>query len=377
MLSRACHRCRGTEHQPSKHLLTCQACHKTWHHSCHIPMVTESEMCARMKGTLRNVGSTIGEETPLSLENWLCRRCCKTQNLGNTKSHFNQPQSRLRDAATKLVREQDVVVISDSDSDDIQFVGLRPSSGALSQRVGQHPSPSVVKELESEKGVAQKEVMSIQSVPALLPSSTKSIPVNDDGHGSGPSVSSSKSHKTIVPTAFASHTLLLPRLDPQSHIMKYEVIEPVLNRTIQHIDGQPIEVPPTEFAGLKIAREAVSSEHPTLSVLSPASRSPTGSRTLSDIVFDLRNHNSSFLPAEGKGISYDSLSLVSPQLRQWFPVVRLDDQAKVEEQLHFTNEKAMGTQKRSHTRKCKARKFNTEKYDPDVLTIPDHLDRSG
>ncbi|KAJ3802540.1 hypothetical protein GGU11DRAFT_579903 [Lentinula aff. detonsa] len=154
MLSRACHRCRGTEHQPSKHLLTCQACHKTWHHCCHIPMVTESEMCARMKGTLRNVGSTIGEETPLSLENWLCRRCCKTQNLGNTKSHFNQPQSRLRDAATKLVREQDVVVISDSDSDDIQFVGLRPSSGALSQRVGQHPSPSVVKELESEKGTA-------------------------------------------------------------------------------------------------------------------------------------------------------------------------------------------------------------------------------
>ncbi|KAJ3989736.1 hypothetical protein F5890DRAFT_1483951 [Lentinula detonsa] len=356
MLTRACHRCKGTEHQPAKHLLTCQACHKTWHHCCHIPMVTESEMCARMKGTLRNVGSTIGEETPLSLENWLCRRCCKTQNLGNTKSHFNQPQSRLRDAATKLVREQDVVVISDSDSDDIQFVGLRPSSGTLSQRVGQYSSSSVVKKLESEKGVTQKEVMSIQSVPVLLPSSTKSIPVNDDGHGSGPSVSSSKSHKTIVPTAFASHTLLLPRLDPQSHIMKYE---------------QPIRVPSTEFAGLKIARE-VSAEHPTLSVLPPTSRLPTGSRTLSDIVFDLRNHNSSFRPAEGKGISYDSLALVSPQLRQWFPVVRLDDQGKLEEQLHFTNEKAKETQK---GRKCKARRFDTEKYDPDVLTIPDYLDR--
>ncbi|KAJ3731049.1 hypothetical protein DFJ43DRAFT_445041 [Lentinula guzmanii] len=365
MLTRACHRCKGTEHQPAKHLLTCQACHKTWHHCCHIPMVTESEMCARMKGTLRNVGSTIGEETPLSLENWLCRRCCKTQNLGNTKSHSNQPQSRLRDAATKLVREQDVVVISDSDSDDIQFVGLRPSSGALSQRVGQHSSPSVVKKLESEKGVTQKE-------PVLLPSSTKSIPVNDDGHGSGPSVSSSKFHKTIVPTAFASHTLLLPRLDPQSHIMKYEMIEPVLNRSIQHIDRpQPTRVPSTEFAGLKIARE-VSFEHPTLSVLPPASRSPTGSRTLSDIVFGLRDRNSSFRPAEGKGISYDSLALVSPQLRQWFPVVRLDDQAKLEEQLHFTNEKAIETQK---GRKCKARRFDTEKYDPDVLTIPDHLDR--
>ncbi|KAJ3747335.1 hypothetical protein DFH05DRAFT_1521671 [Lentinula detonsa] len=334
-------------------------------------MVTESEMCARMKGTLRNVGSTIGEETPLSLENWLCRRCCKTQNLGNTKSHFNQPQSRLRDAATKLVREQDVVVISDSDSDDIQFVGLRPSSGTPSQRVGQYSSSSVVKKLESEKGVTQKEVMSIQSVPVLLPSSTKSIPVNDDGHESGPSVS--KSHKTIVPTAFASHTLLLPRLDPQSHIMKYEVTEPVLNRSIQHIDRpqQPIRVPSTEFAGLKIARE-VTFEHPTLSVLPPASRLPTGSRTLSDIVFDLRNHNSSFRPAEGKGISYDSLALVSPQLRQWFPVVRLDDQGKLEEQLHFTNEKAKETQK---GRKCKARRFDTEKYDPDVLTIPDYLDR--
>ncbi|KAJ4000376.1 hypothetical protein F5050DRAFT_1731237 [Lentinula boryana] len=352
MLTRACHRCKGTEHQPSKHLLTCQACHKTWHHCCHIPMVTESEMCARMKGTLRYAGSTSGEKASLSLENWLCRRCCKTQNLGNTKSHFNQPRPSLRNAATKLVREQNVVVISDSDSDDIQFVGLRPSSGALSQRVGQHSEPSVVEKLVSEKGVTQKEVMSIQSV--LLPSSTKSIPVTDDGHGSGPSVSSSKSQKTLVPTASASHTLLLPRLDPQSYIIKYEVIEPALDRSVQHIDGQPIAVPPTEFAGLKIARE-VTFEHPTISVLPPASRSPTGSRTLSDIVFDLRNHNSSFLPAE----------------------VRLDDQAKAEEQLHSPNEKAMGTQKRSHTRKCKARRFNTEKYDPDVLTIPDHLGRSG
>ncbi|KAH7873166.1 uncharacterized protein C8R40DRAFT_1114176 [Lentinula edodes] len=31
MLSRACHRCKGTTHGPEKHLLTCQNCHKSWH----------------------------------------------------------------------------------------------------------------------------------------------------------------------------------------------------------------------------------------------------------------------------------------------------------------------------------------------------------
>ncbi|GAW05774.1 hexose transporter [Lentinula edodes] len=366
MLSRACHRCKGTTHGPEKHLLTCQNCHKSWHDCCHIPAIQDLEIQIRIRGSIRPLitkpGGTEERNDPnqLSLENWHCRRCCKTQDLPNARSSVkkpNQPNPEPLDDV-KVVQDQSVMIISDSDSDDIQFIGSRLSAGAR-QQVVQRPNPSTL-DSTIERGP-------LQTYPAPL-----IVPVAEG------LVTSLPSSKTRI-SEDGPRVPVLPWPAPQSFVTKNEL--PSLNHVphVQHI-ARPQQNAASEMTTLKIVRKArkvtyrppLSVTPPEISVsLSPASRSSTGPLTLADFVSELRDRNANTLLVTRE---YDSLTLVSANLRQWLTVGNQDGAEEVmrlaDGRVSNQKETEMVAQARSQRKKFKGRRFDTEKYDPDILIFP-------
>ncbi|KAH9949882.1 hypothetical protein B0H21DRAFT_72726 [Amylocystis lapponica] len=68
-----CVRCGKTHHRPEAFLLECCKCHRTWHHQCHLPPVSEHELVGRMVAERQNrLADGLGA--------WLCRRCSKNAN---------------------------------------------------------------------------------------------------------------------------------------------------------------------------------------------------------------------------------------------------------------------------------------------------------
>ncbi|KAJ3827604.1 hypothetical protein F5878DRAFT_448580 [Lentinula raphanica] len=327
MVDKFCRRCQGTEHQPSKHLLTCQLCRQSWHHCCHIPMITDSEMSARLKGTIRSMTQSKGdhqETFPLSLENWRCSTCLN---------------SKIRND-----REPTILVISsDSDSEGIQFIGQKPSAG-LQQAGGSLDTSEREGEVKIRQDVQQDdEVELVHPTPLVnAPTSTKSVAMNQNIQTATTSFHHIGGHRT----------LLIPRPDPQLHIMKYEVVETALEKMQDSIGSQNIQtiIPSTE--GLYSL-----STHPT--------KRP---RALSNIISNLRNRaNSTSLLATAQR-NHTPLALVSPQLRPWF-----SDQPELLMHPSINHDKELNSHLKSQPRKLKASQFDFENYDPDGISIPEHL----
>lgn len=61
---RKCWRCAGSDSCPRRFLLTCHTCAKSWHHRCHVPVVSDSELISRFNSR--------------SIDGWRCRRCTHT-----------------------------------------------------------------------------------------------------------------------------------------------------------------------------------------------------------------------------------------------------------------------------------------------------------
>ncbi|KAF8827711.1 hypothetical protein HHX47_DHR4000238 [Lentinula edodes] len=400
MLSRACHRCKGTTHGPEKHLLTCQNCHKSWHDCCHIPAIQDLEIQIRIRGSIRPLitkpGGTEERNDPnqLSLENWHCRRCCKTQDLPNARSSVkkpNQPNPEPLDDV-KVVQDQSVMIISDSDSDDIQFIGSRLSAGAR-QQVVQRPNPSTL-DSTIERGRTSYSSISASRVRAAAPHNKNVTPQTDMELKPTPALQTYPA-PLIVPVAEGLVTSLpssktrisedgprvpvLPWPAPQSFVTKNEL--PSLNHVphVQHI-ARPQQNAASEITTLKIVRKArkvtyrppLSVTPPEISVsLSPASRSSTGPLTLADFVSELRDRNANTLLVTRE---YDSLTLVSANLRQWLTVGNQDGAEEVmrlaDGRVSNQKETEMVAQARSQRKKFKGRRFDTEKYDPDILIFP-------
>ncbi|TBU47402.1 hypothetical protein BD309DRAFT_913913 [Dichomitus squalens] len=65
-----CHRCKQIHDTPAAVLMACAKCERAWHHTCHVPPVSEKEILERIdldKQGKRDVG----------LRAWQCRRCTK------------------------------------------------------------------------------------------------------------------------------------------------------------------------------------------------------------------------------------------------------------------------------------------------------------
>ncbi|KAH9851571.1 hypothetical protein C2E23DRAFT_229812 [Lenzites betulinus] len=67
---RPCVRCNQTHDTPAAFLIECCKCERAWHHTCHIPPVTETELLARFEADEK--GKRDG-----GLGAWQCRRCSK------------------------------------------------------------------------------------------------------------------------------------------------------------------------------------------------------------------------------------------------------------------------------------------------------------
>ncbi|OCH94888.1 hypothetical protein OBBRIDRAFT_721802 [Obba rivulosa] len=65
-----CVRCNRTHHTPQAFLLECCRCRRAWHHSCHLPPLSEDQVLALVEG---DGSRQFGE----GLSSWQCRRCSK------------------------------------------------------------------------------------------------------------------------------------------------------------------------------------------------------------------------------------------------------------------------------------------------------------
>ncbi|KAF9457550.1 hypothetical protein BDZ94DRAFT_1272901 [Collybia nuda] len=65
-----CVKCLDNSSTPSAFLLTCRNCSTTWHHRCHTPPVSDSELVARIRAY--NSG-----DFENGIAGWTCRRCMK------------------------------------------------------------------------------------------------------------------------------------------------------------------------------------------------------------------------------------------------------------------------------------------------------------
>ncbi|KAJ4482206.1 hypothetical protein J3R30DRAFT_2138427 [Lentinula aciculospora] len=391
MLSGVCRRCKGTEHEPEKHLLTCQNCRKTWHHCCHIPMILDPEMRARITGSIHlHNARKRGEKADLnqlSEENWLCRRCCKNSNLGIVEPSIEKlkhQKSKSRDDVDKLVQDQSIIIISDSDMDDIQLIGVKPAAGAPMQRVDQRPDPPSVRgKVERDRTSYSQMTTSTRSVV----SSRKVVHATLDHQVSLNSPTAVLRHGLV--TSVPLHQALniedkhgtpapltsLPRPAPQSPMVKNKSIDidssPEKSMHLIVVPHQ-ITVPMTATAAAHSSCKVTSRRHShsfplsaiSVPLFAPALRS-SSTPTLSNIVSDLRHRNIRSIPVADSEIPCDPLSLVSPRLRQWI----LTDQAGAEQRIrppHAQNEKEVC----SRRKKLMAERFDIEQYDPDVLIFP-------
>ncbi|KAJ3895399.1 hypothetical protein GG344DRAFT_73090 [Lentinula edodes] len=401
MLSRACHRCKGTTHGPEKHLLTCQNCHKSWHDCCHIPAIQDLEIQIRIRGSIRPLitkpGGTEERHDPnqLSLENWHCRRCRKTQDLPNAGSSVkkpNQPNPEPLDDV-KVVQDQSVMIISDSDSDDIQFIGSRLFTGAR-QQVVQRPNLSTLDSTMERERTSYSSI-SASRVRTAAPHNKSVTPQTDIELKPTPAlqtypaplavqvaeglVTSLPSYMTRI-SEDGPRVTVLPWPAPQSLVTKNEL--PSLNHAphVGHIAG-PRQNATSEITTSKIVRRArkVSCRPPlsvtppeiSVSLYPPASRSSTGPLTLADFVSELRDRDTNTLLVTRE---YDPLTLVSANLRQWLTVGNQDGAEEVmrlaDGRVSNQKETEMVAQARSQRKKFKGRRFDTEKYDPDILIFP-------
>ncbi|KAJ3880017.1 hypothetical protein F5051DRAFT_438300 [Lentinula edodes] len=399
MLPRACHRCKGTTHGPEKHLLTCQSCHKSWHDCCHIPAIQDLEIQIRIRGSIRPLITKPGsmeernDQNQLSLENWHCRRCRKTQDLPNARgSSVKKPNPEPLDDV-KVVQDQSVMIISDSDSDDIQFIGSRLSAGAR-QQVVQRPNPSTL------DSTIERERTSYSSIPAsrvraAAPHNKNVTPQTDIELKPTPALQTYPEPLAVqvaeglVTSLPSSKTRLsedgprvpaLPWPSPQSFVTKNEL--PSLNHAphVRHIAGLRQNAA-SEMTTLKTVRRArkvtyrpplsVTPPEISVSLSPPALRSSMGPLTLADFVSELRDRNANTLLVTRE---YDPLTLVSANLRQWLTVGNQDGAEEVtrlaDGRVSNQKETEIVAQARSQRKKFKGRRFDIEKYDPDILIFP-------
>ncbi|RDX50281.1 hypothetical protein OH76DRAFT_467084 [Lentinus brumalis] len=69
-----CFRCKKSHDNPAAFLMACCRCERAWHHTCHIPPVTEDELMRRLKAD--NSG-----KRDVGLRAWQCRTCTKKRRL--------------------------------------------------------------------------------------------------------------------------------------------------------------------------------------------------------------------------------------------------------------------------------------------------------
>lgn len=292
----------------------------------------------------------------------------------------------------EVVQDQSVMIISDSDSDDIQFIGSRLSAGAR-QQVVQRPNPSTLDStIERETSYSS---ISASSVRAAAPHNKNATPQTDVELKPTPAlqtypaplavqvaeelVTSLPSIKTRI-SEDGPRVPVLPWPASQSFVTKNEL--PGLNHAphVRHIAG-PRQNAASEITTLKIVRRArkVSYRHPlsvtppetSVSFSPPALRSSTGPLTLADFVSELRDRNANTLLVTRE---YDPLTLVSHNLRQWLTVGNQDGAEEVmrlaDGRVSNQKETEMVAQARSQRKKFKGRRFDIEKYDPDILIFP-------
>ncbi|KAI0357390.1 hypothetical protein OH77DRAFT_1588304 [Trametes cingulata] len=66
----SCVRCNKNHDTPAAFLMACCKCERAWHHTCHIPPVTEKEIMGRIDADERG-------KRDAGLSAWQCRRCTK------------------------------------------------------------------------------------------------------------------------------------------------------------------------------------------------------------------------------------------------------------------------------------------------------------
>ncbi|KAL6308439.1 hypothetical protein BKA93DRAFT_565589 [Sparassis latifolia] len=78
-LQKQCVRCNKSHNSPRAFLLDCCKCQRSWHHSCHIPPVTEQDI-------LRRIEADENQKWTDGLGAWQCRRCSKKPTGANVES---------------------------------------------------------------------------------------------------------------------------------------------------------------------------------------------------------------------------------------------------------------------------------------------------
>ncbi len=121
-----CWRCGGSDSCPRRFLLTCYTCDRSWHHRCHVPVVTDSELISRFNNK--------------SVAQWRCRRCINnTNNLPPSKPIYidlDSPPISVPSspADPTLASPENVVVVIDlttSESDELTMTLPEGHQGKL------------------------------------------------------------------------------------------------------------------------------------------------------------------------------------------------------------------------------------------------------
>ncbi|KAI0324903.1 hypothetical protein GY45DRAFT_1438773 [Cubamyces sp. BRFM 1775] len=69
-----CVRCSKTHDTPAAFLMACCRCERAWHHTCHIPPITEQEIMGRMSADERG-------KRDAGLSAWVCKKCTKRRRV--------------------------------------------------------------------------------------------------------------------------------------------------------------------------------------------------------------------------------------------------------------------------------------------------------
>ncbi|KIK69603.1 hypothetical protein GYMLUDRAFT_236108 [Collybiopsis luxurians FD-317 M1] len=361
-------------------------------------------MATRVRGSIETENSEVkplGSQI-LSLQNWICRRCVQHSRQSNMSSVGTASQNIAKKSSVDDKRavsraskpsqdDQDAIVISDSDSDEVQILGSKPAlgpssdSGISTERGAEIQSPSY-----SMPGTS---ALSHSPGPKFKPSYSLPLPRSPSATQAAHSGATSRneSDKRVKPdkekylrsvSASADISIVTSGSSPFSSGEPASATaganKPIHNH--ERTAKKEIAASSTVLSRIKMARAARKVSSTPLLLDTPvhvAGASSGTTQPLSQIIERLHrtgDQKSSTRVGKTDKALDDRYSLVAPHICQWILAAEQtgeagEDQRTTSEGIkHVTTAEVVKAKTRGRS-KPKARRFDFEKYSPDLLNL--------
>ncbi|KAJ8080766.1 hypothetical protein PM082_017600 [Marasmius tenuissimus] len=117
----SCRRCGSSENNPQRFLLTCQVCKTSWHHRCHVPLLSDLELRELVRAsTLRSTNSSVG--TRRTVDTWRCAQC----EARDWKDKVVSGHTPSNERSSRQENPEEVEVLEISSSEDEVPLPQRP-----------------------------------------------------------------------------------------------------------------------------------------------------------------------------------------------------------------------------------------------------------